>query len=892
MKKNLYTISSKESLEKMESSVEGISKNEFIRRAEKYGKNKLPQKDSNSSFKIFLSQFASPLAAVILVVTIFSFMIGHFADAFFIVFVILVNSIVGFIQENKAEKVLQKISESVKFYCKVIRDGRKKEVPSEEIVVGDVVELAEGDKVPADGRIIEAKGLKINEAVLTGEWMSVDKEDKILKRGVALAEKINMAFMGSVVEEGRGRFVVSATGMDTELGKISQLVKEESSPKTPLQKRFFKLSKIMAFFVVLIVGLFSLVYIARGEEPYQVFITAIALVVSAVPEGLLPAITIALVFAMRRLIRKKALVRRLNATEGMGSVSTICMDKTGTLTKGEMQVSHILTGDHELLREKDEFNDIYTSGIVGAHLRVLETITLVNDAYVENPEENLSDWVIRGRHTDKALLIAGIHSGIEKEKLESEFEVIKKIPFRSEEKYAAQVYKTKENKALILFMGAPEVVLKRCKNITIKNGEVALDSDKGRKLIEKVEELTSQGLRLVACASREVDIETYEKKGIEELSKELDLAGFVALKDPVRKDVKKSIETTKRAGIRAIVITGDHRNTAKAIVNELGMNVEDREIKEGVDLDLIKDSELVNIVKKTRIFARVSPKHKIRIVKALQESGEVVAMVGDGINDAPALKSSDIGISVGTGTDIAKDVADIILLNNSFSVIVKAIEQGRIARENIRRIVIYLMADDFSELFLFFFALIIGLPFPLYPIQILWINIVEDSFPNIALTSENNAKGIMDEKPIPANESILSKPYKKFMGAVFIVTSLAASSLFYFTYKITGDIEKTRTLVFALVAFDSLVFAYIVKSFRQTLFNKDVFSNKLLNWAIVGSLTMLVVGVYVPFFQKIINTTPMNLMDWVMIVGISILEIIILEIFKYKFFIKKMKDKA
>ena len=887
MQNNFHTISIEDSLEKLQSSKKGLTGKEFQRRLEENGKNRLPQKDKNSSLKIFASQFASPLAVVILIATLFSFMIGHWADAFFIVFVVLVNALVGFIQENKAEKVLQKISESVKFYCKVIRNGRKKEVASEDIVIGDIIEIQEGDKIPADGRIIESDGLKISESALTGEWMAVDKKEDVIKKGVVLAEKKNMVFMGSIVEEGNGFFVVTNTGINTELGKISQLVKEESSPKTPLQKRFFKLSKMMAFLVILAVGFFSLIYISRGEEPYNVFIIAIALVVSAIPEGLLPAITIVLVFAMRRLIRKKALVRRLNATEGMGSVSTICMDKTGTLTKGEMQVSHILTGDDELLKKNDEFHDIHKSGTLESHIKVLETITLVNNAYVENPTDELTEWVIRGRHTDKALMVAGIHAGIERDKLEDELKIVKKIEFNSEKKYAARIYKTKENKILILFVGSPEIVIKKSKDITTKEGGISLDSEKGEGLLRKVNELTNQGLRIIACASKEISQNEYDKIGYKKVLKDLSLSGFVALKDPIRADVKSSIEIAKRAGIKPIVITGDHRNTAKVIVNELGMDVKERQIIEGKDLDLIEDEELLESVKKIKIFARVSPKHKIRIVRALQQNGEVVAMVGDGVNDAPALKAADVGISVGTGTDIAKDVSDIILMNNSFSVIVKAVEQGRIARESIRRIVIYLMADDFSELFLFFFAVLIGLPFPLYPIQILWINIVEDSFPNIALTSENNAKGIMDEKPEPTSGPILGPSYKAFMIVVFFVTSLAASLLFYTFYKITGDIEKTRTVVFALVAFDSLLFAYVVKSFRQSIFSIQAFSNKFLNWAVISSFAILIAGLYVPFFRNILRVSQIGFMEWGIIIAISLSEVVLLELFKHRLFIKK-----
>jgi len=387
--KEFYTLSAREVFNKLKSSQKGLTQKEFEKRLIRNGENKLPEKQNNAVFKILISQFKNPLVIVILVAMFFSFLIGHTMDAFFIVFVVFVNATVGFVQEFKAEKVLKKLSQSVKFYCRVLRDGRKKEELSSNLVTGDVVFLNEGDKIPADGRVVKSNGLKINESALTGEWLSIDKIEDSIKEEVALAERKNMVYMGGIVEGGSGEFVVTATGVDTELGKISQLVKNEDSPVTPLQEKLLHLSKILAACVLAAIGIFATIYIIRGESLYDVFITSIALVVSAIPEGLLPAITVILVLAMKRLVTKKALIRKLNATEGMGVISAICTDKTGTLTKGEMQVSHILTGTAELLGEKGNLKNIYNSAGLETHLRVLEIVALVNDAYIENPKMNL-----------------------------------------------------------------------------------------------------------------------------------------------------------------------------------------------------------------------------------------------------------------------------------------------------------------------------------------------------------------------------------------------------------------------------------------------------------------------------------------------------------------------
>ncbi len=896
--RSYHSISAGRALKILKTSSEGLSDFEAQGRLNAIGKNELPKEKKFSYLKLFLSQFSSPLVFIILAAAFLSFLVGHIVDALFIVFVILINTTVGFFQESKAEKALEKLSRSVKFYCKVIRQNTKKEILSENLAPGDIVELQEGDKVPADGRVIQSKWLKINEAALTGEWLGVKKENKILSKSAGVSDQVNMVFMGTIVEEGRGIFMVTATGIRTELGKISQLVKKEKETKTPLQKKFARFSRQIGAAILAAITFFAAVYILRGEDLYTVFITSIALVVSAIPEGLLPAVTVVLALGMRRLARKKALVRKLNATEGMGAVSVICMDKTGTLTRGEMQVRHILAGVADLLDKEIKFKDTCVPGseILGDRLKALEIAVLVNDAYIENPNDELSRWIVRGSPTTKALLLAGINAGVNKKEIEQNLSLLEEINFDSRQKYAASIYKIGKDKVVVYILGAPEKIIKASKQISDNKTSLPISSREKRKLFKKIDELTKQGLRVLACGYKEITLSEYNsfsskiKSGRSEfLLQNLSLAGIITLKDSLRDDVASSIEIAKKAGIRPVIISGDHKNTTRSIMEELGVEVNDRNILEGADLEKLDDNQLKKKVKSADIFARVVPEHKIRIVRALQSHGEIVAMVGDGINDAPALKAADIGIAVGTGTDIAKEVSDIVLLDNSFSVIIKAIEQGRLIKENVRRVMIYLLADDFSELFLFFFAIILKLPFPLYPIQILWINLVEDSFPDIALTTENDTKGLMNGRPSEAHGPILNRGHKKFMLSVFLVSGLAAFSLFYFSWKFFGDLEKARTITFALIAFDSLIFAFIVRFFRQSVFNRHIFSNKILNYAILASFIILLAGLYFTPFQKMLNAVPLGITDWGIIIGVSLLELLILERFKLWFLREKAK---
>ncbi len=888
--KAYYAMPSSSVLLHLQTSINGLSDFDASGRINSFGKNILPKAKKTSRLFLFVRQFNNPLIYIVIFAAVLSFFIGHVVDASFIMIVVLFNAIVGFVQEDKAEKSLNKLQSSMSQYARVIRSGQKKKILSENVSIGDIVDLMSGDKIVADGRLIDVNDLRVNESMLTGEWMDVKKNTNIIDDDVLISEQNNMVFAGTNVTSGHGLYVVTATGVDTEIGKISNFVKNEKEPQTSLQEKFADFSKKIGWAIFSVILIFFVVGILRGESISDIFITATALTVSAIPEGLLPAITIVLIFGMRRLAKSRALVRKLNASETMGAVTTICSDKTGTLTQGEMRVSHILTGSNELFDFDGCINEICSmDNDLAGHGKALEIASIVNDAYIENPNDELSRAIVHGRPTDKALLIAGVQFGIDIEKFRREHKLIDQELFKSQKKYAIRVYKINNDKVRIMMLGAPEEVLDRVTHIDVNDVKMPINSQEGKSLKKTFERLTSRGLRVLACSERILTQETFNRLSKEERYNDMSLVGYVALKDPLRIGVEDSLKKAENAGIRLVIITGDHPATASSIMSELGHNVARRNILMGVDLNGLSDSEMQEKVKHTEIFARVLPEHKIRIVRALQANGEVVAMVGDGINDAPALKASNVGISVGNGVDIAKEVSDIVLVDNSFSTIITAIEQGRVIYENIRRILIYLIADDFSELFLFFVAMAFGWPLPLLPLQILWINLVEDSLPNIALTTEYDNKGLMSEPPRNPQESIITKNYKNFMIIVFIVSGVASVALFWGVQYITNNINIARTATFILIAFDSLMFAYVIRSFRRSVFRLDIFNNKFINISIFVSVCLLAIAIYVPVFSRFLGTVPLDISIITMILIVTFVEMIIFEISKRILFMRYKK---
>lgn len=877
MYRNWHSHALTKVLKQLRTSKRGLSSDEADKRYAKDGPNVLPHKKELSKFRLLWRQFNNALMLILLSTVVISFLLRHETDAVFILIVILINVFVGFYQENKANNSLHVLQKMVRIKVRVLRNGLSKEIDSEKLVQGDMIMLGPGDKVPADCRLVEAKGLKVNEASLTGEWLAVGKKPDELPKETTISDRRNMLFMGTAVELGEALAVVVKTGVETEFGKIVTLVKETEEPQTPLQRKIDRLSKIVGAFVIGLIAIIIIEGYFTGKNIVEIFVAAMALAVSSIPEGLLPAITIILVLAMRRILKQKGVVKKLSAAEGLGSVTVVCSDKTGTLTEGKMEMSHVVTDVRELLPGKKGSSTKKDSSSQRSSDEMALTIAmLTNDAYVENPGDELHKWVVRGYFTDKALLLSGMQSGLDIRKLEKEFPLIEKQSFSSHNRYALSLRGDKDSKKQLFIVGAPEEIISRCEKIHNNGSGLALDDRDKEKLKESIDELTSKGLRVIACAFREVGGE--KPKNLDAVVKSLSFVGFMALRDPVRKDAKQAIREIQRAGVRPIVITGDHKRTAVAIAKEVGLQAKPNQVLEGKDVEKMSSAQLTKRVKTAAVFARALPEQKLKIVKALHQNKEIVAMFGDGVNDAPALKASDIGVAVGSGTDVAKEVADIILLEDNFKTIVKAIEQGRVAFSNIRKVFMYLVADDFTEIFLFLAAMALGLPLPLLAVQILWINLIEDSAPNIALTMEQETKGVMEQPPRDPDEPILSKEIKKWMIAVFSVNSFITFLFFFFLYKETQDIDKTRTLVFALMSFDSLAFAYSIRSFKKPIFRKDIFSNRYLNWAVVFSFVLLICAIYVPKLQSFVGTVAMKPMDWTMVVLITAFEIVVIEI--------------
>ncbi len=872
----------------VQSGDKGLSAAESGRRLKEHGKNEIPKIKPIAAVWIFLRQFHNPLMYIVLVAVVLSSSLKHYSDAIFILVVILINTSIGFYQELKAGRTFEALKRLVRIKARVLRDADLKEIDGEELVVGDVIVLRAGDKVPADGRIIDCRNLRINESVLTGESFGVRKDSDPVEPRAVLGDRSSMVFMGTVVEEGYGRAVIVETGSKTELGQIVLLMREAKEQLTPLQEKISHLSRLIGGLVLTLIGAIVLIGYATEKSFIDIFVAALALAVSAIPSGLLPAITVILVLGMRRIFNKNGLVRRLAATETLGSVTVICTDKTGTLTEGKMLVSHILTGNRELLG--GSFNGIAggdKKNGVESHITALKIGMLANEGFIEDREAELKEWIVRGTPTEQALLLAGAEAGLDKKELEGWYPLVDRIGFDSDLKYAAALHSV-DQYSMLHVVGAPERIIAQTASLDIDGRISDLDSAESRALLQKLEELTRKGLRVVACGyARYPQNITYQS--LHDLVKDLVLVGFIALKDPLRPEAASAIASAHRAGIKTIMITGDHRLTAKTIAEEVGFKTTDDAILDGNDLDGLSDEELRERSKSVKVYARVSPRHKLRIVAALAANGEIVAMIGDGVNDAPALKAAHIGVAVGSGTDVAKETADLVLLDNSFETVVKSIEQGRLIFQNIRKVFVYLVADDFSELFLFLGAMSFGFPLPLLPAQILWINFVEDGFPDIALTTEQETKGLMEEKPRDPSEPILNRPLRKWMIAIFFITGIAAFLTFTVLWKASGDLEKTRTMVFALMALDSLIFAYCVRSFKRPIFRRDILSNRYLVGASGAGLVLLLGAVYLPFLQQILGTVPLSLKEWGVVAGISLLELLLLELTKYRIFIAPAK---
>lgn len=866
---------------------QGLSDSEQQIRQKREGKNKLQQERKKNPFRIFISQFQDPMICILFVASLLSFFLKEYADALIILFVILINAIVGTIQEYKAEKSLEALKKMSAPTCLVKRNGKIKEIKTEDLVIGDIVILDEGRIVPADLRIIEAKNLKIDESSLTGESLPVSKHVSPLKEKTALADQKNMAFMSTSVVYGRGEGIVTSIGMKTEIGKIASILNETKVELTPLQKRLADLGKILGILtVVLCVSLF-VVSIIQKRNIFEMLITSISLAVAAIPEGLPAAVTIVLALGVQRMVKANTIVRRLPSVETLGAVSVVCSDKTGTLTQNKMTVQKIFYNQR--------MSDISLVNIQDIQLLV-NGMVLCNNANIENNRI--------GDPTEIALLEMGEKLGVIKNALEKDFPRLNEIPFDSSRKMMTTFHQHQKEK-YIFTKGALDVLIQKVTKI-YKNGKVVPILEEDKKEIQKANhEMAKEALRVLAVAYQVAD---------EMKETDLIFLGFVGMMDLPRVEAKEAVESFKQAGIKTIMITGDHPDTAYAIGKKIGVVENEKDCVTGKELDTYNDEQLSDVLKHATVFARVTPEHKVRIVQAIKAQNQIVAMTGDGVNDAPSLKAADIGIAMGmTGTDVAKGASDMVLTDDNFASIEKAVEEGRGIYANIKKVVLFLLSSNFGEVFTMFLAILFRLPVPLIAIHILWVNLITDTFPALALGADPKDEDIMKEKPRDAKESLFAKGGLKltiFYGIFITLLTLLAFlayptsiliqqgeySLFNFrdnylaikelfqngsaTYGITGEeiIMRSRTYAFTALGmsqlFHMLGMSNIKKSFVHIFKNK----NWLMFLAFALGIALQVLVTEVPLLNRFFQTSELSILEWVWLLLISALPLFVHEI--------------
>ncbi|MBU1557339.1 HAD-IC family P-type ATPase [Patescibacteria group bacterium] len=877
---NFHSLPTEDVFKLLKTQSSGLLTEEVELRLKKYGPNKLPDEKKLPLFVLFLRQFKNPLIYILFSAFVISFFTDHYVDAGIILVVILISSVVGFFQEYKANNALEQLKKLVHYKAKVRREGKEVIIPQENVVPGDIVLLMPGDKIPGDGRLIKADNFEVVEASLTGESVPSKKEIRAFEKETPLADRENMVYLGTVVAKGKAEAVIVSTGEKTELGIVAKLVKTAEDSETPLQRQIASFGKMLGIFLVVVNIIIFAVGIITGKPLFEMFLTSVAVVVAAVPEGLLPAMTIILAIGMQKLAKHNGLVRKMLAAETLGSVSVICSDKTGTLTKGEMRVVQIITDSTQVSHDGEKFTETVPINEKASHVTALKIGFLSNNAIVENPNDGFEDWNIVSDSTEKALFLIGYSAGFRKEELEKNEPRIAEIPFDSEYKIMATLHDRKDEKSVTYLKGAPERILDYCSDIDTNGTKKTLTQEKIKEIFRQNKKLTSKGLRVIAVAYKDNDnviaSEDFKRGSLEGFV----FVGLVGIKDPLRKEAKETIKQCQAAGIRPIIVTGDHKLTTMAIVSELGMKVDEDNVMEGSQLDLLTDEELQNRVRKMVIFARVEPKHKIRIVSALQKNGESVAMTGDGVNDAPALKKADIGVAVGSGTDVAKEVADLILLDDNFSTILKAVKRGRDTFNNIRKVILYLVTDGFTEIVLVGGSVILGLPLPILPVQILWIKLAESAMPAMALAFDEIDEQVMKDPPRNKNEPIVNKQMKKLIVFYALVMDITLFLLFIAFWKKTGSFDLARTITFVGLGLSSFFYIFAVRGLRIPVYKINPFSNKFLLLSIFSGLVLLLVAVYVPFFNSILHTVPLGLKEWLVLLAFASFSLVVYEIGK------------
>ena len=856
---------------------------------EKYGKNILPvSKEKTTAIRMFFDQWKSPLIIILVVAGVLSGLFKEYTDMSIIFITAFFNAVIGFFQEYKANKALEKLESLVEYSAVVVREGKKKEILSENIVPGDIILLTAGDSVPADARLIRAVDFAVDEASLTGESEPVKKSIKKMQKTAVVGDRKNMVFRGTIVARGEATAIVTTVGVGTQIGQIATMVKDTKEDKTPLQKQLAKLARVITYLVTIMAVSIFLVGVTVGSEQYdmlQLLETSIAVAVAAIPEGLVISLTVILAIGMQYVLRQRALVRKLVAAETLGSVSVICTDKTGTLTEGKMRVSHIVTASQQVHMSQLEAIQKNPKKFFDTTLG-LRIGVLCNNSMLENPTKPKKDWKFVGDSTESALVHAGMIGGVEKYHLDAALPRTAEIPFSSDYMYMATMHKV-EGRQGVYIKGAPEVMLDKATHYQDGTRVKKLTNRQKEWFAGQAKAYAAQGYRTLAVGYKMFTAKksTLQKKDLNGSV----LVGLFVLSDPLRSEVKKTIALTKKAGMRVIMITGDHRKTAQAIAYKLGLPSDDGAVCDGERLEKMTNEELQSAVRRVSVFARVDPKHKIRIVRALQKNNEVVAMTGDGVNDAPAIKAADIGVAVGSGTVVAKETADMVLLNDSFTTIVSAVREGRAMYQNIKKVVLYLLAGSFAEVAMITGSIVAGFPVAALPAQILWGNLVEDAFPAMALAFDKGDKENMYDKPRKKDAPIIDTQMRTIIIAKSICANIILFSLFVYLYGSTGDIALTRTIVFVAFSVDSLFFVFGIRSMRHMLWRAPVFDNKHLVGAVLFGWAMLLFAVYWEPLQVLLRTVPLGVEHWVVLVCFGLFNLLLAELIKGIFLLKQQR---
>ena len=869
----------------------GLPSGLAAQRSAEYGPNRLEEQAGVPAWRQFADQFTSFIILVLIGAAVISGLLQEWMDAIAILVIVVLNGVLGFVQEYRAERALEALKRMAAPLARVVRDGEVGSIPAEELVPGDVIRLEMGDLVPADARLLEDHLLQVDEASLTGESVPVKKDaEVVLPEASSLGDRRNMVYLSTVVTYGKGAAVVTDTGMKTELGKIAHLLQTMGADLTPLQERLDKVGKLLVYAALVTVVVVFGLGLWRGVPLVEMFLTSVSLAVAAIPEGLPAVVTIALALGVRRMVQRNALIRKLPSVETLGSATVICTDKTGTLTQSEMTVRKIgfldriidVTGDGYAPEGDFRADDGRPLSPTDPQLRLaLKIGVLCNNANLRVDRDDGARWGIVGDPTEGAILTAAAKADVWRSDLEEEYRMLMELPFDSDRKRMSTIWKGPEGQTVAYVKGAPDVVIGLCTRIHEDDHARPASAEDREALLTLNQEFAGEAMRVLAVAYRSLD-EGLSEPTVEEVEQDLVFAALMAMKDPPRAEAKEAIVTARRAGLEVVMVTGDHRDTAMAIAGELELYREGDIALTGEELDKVTDQQLAEMVEKVRVYARVSPQHKLRIVEAWKSRGQIVAMTGDGVNDAPALKEANIGIAMGiTGTDVSKEASDMILTDDNFASIVAAVEEGRAIFDNIRRFIHFLLSCNIGEVLAMLAASLVGMPLPLLPIQILWVNLATDSLPALALGVEAAEPGGMEKPPRPPSEGVITRGMAAMMGFQGLVIGLLTLGAFALEYYVVGGgVDRARVMAFSTTIFAQNVHAFNVRSNRYSIFQLGPLTNRWLVAAFGAVILSELAVIYVPFLQPVFKTMPLTVEDWAIVIGLGFMPLLIVELVK------------